>query len=165
MLRKFFLIGFLFVFPMAVQAAEQQPYSTDVSFLDLEGKPHKLSQYEGKWLVLNYWATWCPPCRAEIPDLIMFHEQHKDDKAVVVGVNVEDLPIADLKSFIDDNMMSYPVVVADNYQTPWGNIPGLPVTFLFRPDGSLAAQQTGMITAEAIESYINAQEAQSFLKR
>ena len=59
----------------------------DLEFTDIEGNEIKLSDYRGKWVVLNYWATWCPPCLEEIPELVHFHETHKDSDGVVVGID------------------------------------------------------------------------------
>ena len=58
---------------------------------DLSGKMRSLEDYRGKWVIVNYWATWCPPCQEEIPDLVDFHDSHKDTDAVVLGVNFEDI--------------------------------------------------------------------------
>ena len=62
----------------------------EYSLPDLDGKMHSLADYRGKWVIVNYWATWCPPCQEEIPDLVNFHDSHKDDDAVVLGINLED---------------------------------------------------------------------------
>jgi len=125
----------------------------DFTLNDLDGKPHHLSDYRGKWVVVNYWATWCPPCREELPELVMFYE-HNKEKAVVLGINMEQLDNAKLKQFVDDNLISYPVLKG----TPAaevGPVPGLPTTYLVSPEGKLVARQVGMITADGIETFIN----------
>ena len=71
----------------------------DAEFVDLNGKTVKLSDYRGKWVVVNYWATWCPPCVKEIPELVSFHEAHSKKDAVVLGVNHQEDPVAEVKKF------------------------------------------------------------------
>ncbi len=130
-------------------------YATEISYSDVNGKGGKLSDFKGKWVVLNYWATWCPPCLEEIPELEMFHESHKDKDAVVLGMNMESIGIESLKTFIKENFISYPVIPNINSQHVVGKIPGLPTTYLVSPQGNVVASQVGAVTAEMIEGYIN----------
>lgn len=129
----------------------------EFTLTDIEGKAHKLTDYRGRWVVINYWATWCPPCREEIPELVLFHENHKDRDAVVLGINMEQVSPAALREFVDQNFMTYPVLPGKPNMETVGPVPGLPTTYLISPDGRLAARQVGMVTAEGIESYINGQ--------
>lgn len=122
---------------------------------DMQGEMHSLDQYRGKWVVVNYWATWCPPCLEEIPDLVDFHERNKDREAVVVGVNYEDISSAQLMEFVDRHLVSYPVLRAEPFEdSPLGPIPGLPTTFVIDPEGHAVARQVGPITGEQLEAYI-----------
>lgn len=127
----------------------------DFLLYDMDGQPHRLSDYRGKWVVINYWATWCPPCREEIPELVHFHERYKDRNAVVLGVNMENVSQDALRRFLDDNFVTYPVLTGGNDTPPVGPVPGLPTTYLVAPDGRLVARQVGAVTAERIESFIN----------
>ncbi len=77
------------------------------TFTDVDGNPVKLADYHGKWVVVNYWATWCPPCLEEIPELVHFHDTHKDIDAVVLGINMDENASVSLSTFVDDNMISY----------------------------------------------------------
>lgn len=131
--------------------------SSDYLLHDLDGKAHKLSDYQGKWVIINYWATWCPPCREEIPELILFHEKHKDHDAVVLGVNMQDVAVGELRQFIDDNFISYPIFAGSPQMDTVGPVPGLPTTYLIAPDGHLAARQVGGVTAKTIEDFISKQ--------
>jgi thiol-disulfide isomerase/thioredoxin len=128
----------------------------EYSLPDMNGKMHALADYKGKWVIVNYWATWCPPCQDEIPDLVSFHESHKDDDAVVIGINLEDVGEEQLASFVDSFMISYPILRSEPLATtPLGPVPGLPTTYIIAPDGSPAARQVGPVTSKQLDDYID----------
>lgn len=133
----------------------------DFTLKGVDGRKHSLSEFRGKWVVVNYWATWCPPCRAEMPDLVRFHNAHKNKDAMVLGVNMEDeIPLDRLERFIKDNAVSYPVLRSQPDMVALGPVDGLPTTFLVAPDGTIAAWQTGAVTGESIESFIHSYKAE-----
>jgi len=122
---------------------------------DLTGKEHRLVDYRGKWVIINYWATWCPPCLNEIPELVEFHEKHSKTNAVVLGVNYENVDDTYLKSFADEYLISYPILKADlNRTPPFGRLHGLPTTFVISPDGKLVDTRVGEVNLEWLESAI-----------
>lgn len=123
---------------------------------DLNGKVHQLSDYRGKWVIVNYWATWCPPCLDEIPELVDFHNAHHARDAVVVGINYEDSDPAYLKSFVDENMISYPILRANLTRPPvFGRLVGLPTTFIVSPTGKLVQTRTGSVDKAFLEEAIS----------
>ncbi len=128
----------------------------DLQLTDLEGKQFKLSDYRGKWVVLNYWATWCPPCLEEIPELVHFHENHKDSDGVVIGVDMEMLQLEVLREFVDDNFMTYPIVPLVQKMQSFDNVENFPTTYLIDPDGVAVVKHVGAVTSDAIEAFINA---------
>ena len=139
----------------AAFAARANAGSVDFSLPDVAGKVHRLSDHRGKWAVVNFWATWCGPCMVEIPELVRFHERHKDHDAVVVGVNFEEIETPALVEFIARMRINYPIVRAgDKPLLPFEPLKGLPSTFFVDPRGELAASHTGPVTAEAIEGFL-----------
>jgi thiol-disulfide isomerase/thioredoxin len=129
----------------------------DFTLEGVDGREYSLSDYRGKWVVVNYWATWCPPCLEEIPELVHFHEQHKDKDAVVLGVNMEDIDKDALAQFVEENFITYPVLRQKPGMTAVGPVPGLPTTYLVSPEGEVVGRKLGGITAEDIDTYIQEQ--------
>jgi thiol-disulfide isomerase/thioredoxin len=136
----------------------------DITLKSPDNSAHKLSEYigQGKWLVLNIWGTRCPPCREEMPELVLFHDEHQDEKAIVVGIAI-DFPSYgyakkdEVAKFIDDYLIDFPVLLSDariTQRLDLGRLEGLPTTYLFTPDGMVAGMQVGGITKKIIENFI-----------
>ena len=133
--------------------------AADFRLTDTQGKTHTLSGYKGKWVLVNYWATWCPPCLDEIPDLIALHENKKNN-LVVIGVAMEYRSAKQVTDFAEGLLVDYPIVLGnDQVVRQIGPVQGLPTTYLFNPDGRMVAQQVGAITREMVESYIASKSA------
>ncbi len=136
-------------------------WAVDFAFTDTEGKAHKLSQYKGKWVLVNFWATWCPPCRKEIPDLSDFHLENED--AMVIGVNYEPgLKDERLKKFMALYLVSYPMTrVNDEIINALGEPRGLPTSFLIDPKGNVMKKITGMVSDRSLNKIIAQYESRS----
>ena len=120
---------------------------------DLNGQVLTLSQFRNKVLVLNFWATWCPPCRAEIPDFVATYNAYKDKGLAIIGISVDRIAPAALAEFVKANNMAYPVAfstqkIADDYQP--GNY--IPVTIVIDKKGNIRSKHVGAIDQEVLES-------------
>jgi thiol-disulfide isomerase/thioredoxin len=120
---------------------------------DMAGKTHSLAGYKGKWVLVNYWATWCPPCQEEIPDLIALHEKRRD--LAILGIALEYQSDKEVRTFVDDNLMSYPIVLGDDKLIEQiGTTEVLPTSYIFNPQGQLVKIWRGMITRQDIEKLV-----------
>ena len=134
----------------------------DFTLPDLDGQARSLSDYRGKWVLVNYWATWCPPCLEELPELEVFHNG-AEGRAVVLGVNMETIDQPRLRAFVEQQFLSFPILVATEHPTRdqlIGPVDGLPTSYLVAPSGEIVARQVGPITAEAISAFIERYESQ-----
>ncbi len=126
---------------------------------DTDGKAHSLAGYKGKWVLVNYWATWCPPCLEEIPDLIALHENKKNNLAVI-GVAIDYRSSKQVTDFAESLLVNYPIVLGTSkVVNQIGPVQGLPTTYLYNPEGKMVAQQVGPITREAVQKYIASQSS------
>ncbi len=147
-LKKRLLFVFLMVFYMPATMA-----ASDFVLEDLSGKKHTLSQYKGKWLIVNYWATWCPPCLEEVPELVALFDHRKDKDVMVVGVVFDYESIKEVTSYVDDMLMSYPIVLGNaNIAKQIGSAEVLPTTYLYNPKGKLVKVKRGLVTRHYLES-------------
>jgi thiol-disulfide isomerase/thioredoxin len=120
----------------------------------LDGKAHRLADYRGDWVVVNYWATWCAPCRKEIPDLSRLHDSRSD--ITVLGLAFEDTSIEDFERFLKQYPATYPILLVDVYDPPaaLGAPRALPTTFLVNEQGEMVHTWIGPITGEMISDWI-----------
>jgi thiol-disulfide isomerase/thioredoxin len=130
-------------------------HAVNMELKSLDGKAANLSDYQGKWVLVNFWATWCPPCLEEMPELQAFHDNHEETDAVVIGLNTEVLPAEKIAQFLDDYFITYPnFIVGPVHRSVMGEVPALPTSFLISPEGKVEARQVGMVTREMLEDFI-----------
>lgn len=123
-------------------------------FKDTQGKTHTLADYQGRWVVVNFWATWCPPCLEEIPDLISLYENRKD--VMVIGVAMEFSDPQVVMKFVEAMSINYPTILGSRQiASQLDDISMLPSTYFFDPDGRPAARKLGIVTRESIEAFID----------
>jgi thiol-disulfide isomerase/thioredoxin len=126
----------------------------DFELEGLDGKPHRLADYRGDWVVVNYWATWCAPCRKEIPDLSQLHDSRTD--ITVLGLAFEDTSVEEFERFLEQFPASYPILLVDVYDPPeaLGAPRALPTTFLVNANGEKVHTWIGPVTSTMITEWI-----------
>ncbi len=152
-LRKQCLLVILLV---CIESASILAAPIDFKLQDISGQVHKLSDYRGKWLVLNFWATWCPPCLEEMPDLVMLYDKRRQQNFAVIGIAQDYQSEKQVREFVDDMLVSYPIVLSsDSVRAQLGKIELLPTTMIFNPQGQLIFTKRGAITRKQIEQIID----------
>jgi thiol-disulfide isomerase/thioredoxin len=152
LLGLFRIIGLTLLFGAHSQAFA----ASDFALKDLTGKTHQLSQYQAKWVIVNYWATWCPPCLEEIPDLVALYDSRKNKDVMLIGVVFDYKNKQEVLDYVDDMLMSYPIVLGDSTVTK--QIVGadvLPTTIIYNPRGELVKVKRGLVTKAYLESVIS----------
>ena len=118
---------------------------------DLDGRSISTSSFRGKVVLINFWATWCPPCRAEIPDLVALQEKYRD-QLQVIGVSEDEAPVEVVKRFAADHHVNYPVVMTSpEIERMFPGIGALPTSFVINRDARIVQKHVGMLTARVTE--------------
>jgi thiol-disulfide isomerase/thioredoxin len=145
--------GFPFFSPVLAAPQDQQPTirfvrnpdpAPDFKLAGLDGKPLTLADSHGKVVLLNFWATWCGPCRAEIPDLVALQHKYRD-RLQILGLVVDDDDQEAIKSFVADFGINYPVAIAgDDVRLQYGGIAALPTSFVLDAEGRVVQKHEGL---------------------
>lgn len=132
--------------------------SLNFTLKDLNGQDVALSAFKGKVILLDFWATWCGPCKFEIPGFIELYTKYRSQGLQVLGFAVDD-PVPALKAYAAQMKMNYPVLVGqgrDDVLEAFGEMPGLPTTFIIGRDGRVCASHSGFTEKEKFEQAIRA---------
>ncbi|MBF0347819.1 MAG: TlpA family protein disulfide reductase [Magnetococcales bacterium] len=146
------------VLPYSATAGAEE--AATMALKELSGKTIRLADYKGKVVVVNFWATWCPPCLEEIPDLVRFQKNLGGKGVQVIGVNyMERSDENHLKEFVKGQRINYPIVYDDNekierFASSLGGIYGLPVTKIFDRGGKLVGSYVGGLTEEQLDDFV-----------
>ena len=124
------------------------------SLKDIHGATVQLSDFAGKTVLVNAWATWCPPCKAEMPDLNTYYQAHQDEGFVILAINAGD-PVGDAAAFAEQNRLAFPVLVDPNTALLDSmRINSFPTSILVGSDGLVKSIHIGMFTPETLEQEI-----------
>ncbi len=130
----------------------------DFSLTDLNGNIHTNKSTQGKYLMVNFWATWCPPCLKEIPTFVEFYEKNKD-KVLILGLDYEQADRAAIIEFTDISMVNYPIILFDDKNgaqfTKFGEVFGMPTTYIYGENGNLVDYHMGEMDMLALEKVIS----------
>ncbi len=142
------LIGFVL---LGLTGSGMADEAIDFELEGLDGQTYRLASYRGdQWVVVNYWATWCAPCRKEIPDLSQLHDSRDD--VTVLGLAFEEATVAEFEAFLEDYPATYPILLVDTFNPPesLGAPRALPTTYLISPEGQSVEVWLGPVTSGMI---------------
>jgi thiol-disulfide isomerase/thioredoxin len=123
---------------------------------DLEGQVISTAGWRGKVVLLNFWATWCPPCRDEIPEMIELQNRFQD-KLEIIGISMDDSPADEVKQFADDLKIDYPIVMGSGtLSREYGGVPALPTTFVLNTEGGIVQKHEGLYAIGMYDAEIRA---------
>jgi thiol-disulfide isomerase/thioredoxin len=152
--------GLATLVPLAAYAegcdADAKPANLDFVIKDMNGEDVRLSDYKGQVILLDFWATWCAPCRIEIPGFIELYDKYGPQGFVVIGFDVDD-PVPAIQSFAAELEMNYPVLVGadrDDVKEAFGPPVGYPTSFIIDREGKICASHTGFAPKEQFEQEI-----------
>ncbi|OQX16242.1 MAG: alkyl hydroperoxide reductase [Thiothrix lacustris] len=159
LIKQAFAAAAFFLVATTVGAAGTEVQKVqNFSFTDVDGQAHQFSEYQGKWVIVNYWATFCGPCVAEIPALNSVAKRFKDE-AVVLGMEAGEASSEDLKQFMAQKKIAYPIIpTQDSTMFALGLVYGVPTTFIVNPKGEIVDTHMGAITSAMLQNYLKAEK-------
>jgi len=142
---------------VAIEAATAQK-APPFTLPDLNGTPVSLSEFAGKGVIVDFWATWCPPCVKEVPHFAELYEAYKDKGLVILGISFDDTK-ADIETFLKEQKVPYPILHADKLTlskvaNDYGGVQFIPTTFFISPDGHIIEKLEGYHTKADLEQIV-----------
>ncbi|MBI2687523.1 MAG: TlpA family protein disulfide reductase [Acidobacteria bacterium] len=131
----------------AVKSESSRKPAPDFALKDADGKVVKLSDYKGKVVLLNFWATWCGPCKIEIPWFVEFEQSYRDKGFAVLGVAMDEEGWSAVKPFLAEHKVNYRMVIGDDMTAQkYGGVDSLPTSFVIDREGRTAAVHVGLVS-------------------
>lgn len=138
-----------------LRSAEKRNPAPDFELKDADGKPVKLSDYAGKVVLLNFWATWCGPCKIEIPWFIDFEQRYRDQGFAVLGVSMDEDGWESVKPYVKQHDVNYRMTVGDDMTAQkYGGVESLPTSFVIDREGRIVATHVGLVSKRVYEDAI-----------
>jgi thiol-disulfide isomerase/thioredoxin len=133
--------------------------ASEFELMSLDGSKARLSDFRGKKVLLNFWATWCPPCREEMPEMEKFHKDNKNNQVVILGVNLttSEGSVSDVENYINQEGITFKILLDQEGQV--GNIYrpiSIPTTYFIDSDGVIRNKYTGPMSYEMMQDFMNA---------
>ncbi len=139
----------------AAAAASPREPAPDFTLKDIEDRDVRLSDYEGKVVLLNFWATWCGPCKIEMPWFVEFQQKYKDRGFSVIAVSMDEEGWDVVRPFLEDLKPNFPVVIGnDEMGDEFGGVVALPTTFIIDKEGKIASSHQGLVSKGDYEEEI-----------
>src|SRR5271157_1769006 len=127
----------------------------DFELVSLDGKKVRLSDYRGKAVLLNFWATWCSPCKVEMPWFVDLQNRYASDGLVILGIAMDDSDAPKIAQFASEMGVNYPVLLGtDQVSEQYGNVEFLPTSFYIDRDGKIVGKGTGLLARSEIEDNV-----------
>ncbi len=138
--------------PAVVKTAKDRPAAPEFTLIGADGAEIRLSAYKGKVVLLNFWATWCGPCLAEIPWFVEFQRTHAARGLAVVGISMDEDGWKSVRPFMETQKINYPIAIGDDaLAQKFGGIESLPETLLIDRDGRIASRHVGIVAKSDYE--------------
>jgi peroxiredoxin len=150
----------IFLFAISSAQLEKKYKAPNFSLKTQDGKVIELAKLNGKVILLNFWATWCPPCRAEIPDFIELYNSYKSKGFEIIGIALDEDGWSKVNPYIKEAKINYPIVIGTEKEVKqYGGIEAIPTSFIIDKNGYIAGKQVGFLPKDALE-----QKLKSLLK-
>ena len=137
------------------ESVESISEAPDFTLSGLDGKPFRFYDQKGKVIILDFWATWCPPCRAELPHFKSLYQEYQQKGLEIIGVALDESGAKVVKPFVEDNKITYPILIGNQkVAEDYGGIRGIPTTFIIDRHGHIIKKLVGYQDKEVFESAI-----------